>query len=63
MLREELSGMLPEPEHDRMVDCNPPLDSLLQREHKGADQPFQLPRSILDGPIRLGLVRRRRLEH
>eukprot|EP00969_Alexandrium_andersonii_P272377 12037959-Alexandrium_andersonii.AAC.1 len=32
--------MLHEPEHDRMAHRDLPLDSLLKREHAGADHPF-----------------------
>eukprot|EP00969_Alexandrium_andersonii_P034829 1523852-Alexandrium_andersonii.AAC.1 len=41
----ELPGMLDEPEHDRVVYWEPPLDPLLQHKHQGADQPLELPRS------------------
>eukprot|EP00969_Alexandrium_andersonii_P152488 6743013-Alexandrium_andersonii.AAC.1 len=33
-LREELPGMLDEPEHYRVVDWDLPLDHLLQRQHQ-----------------------------
>eukprot|EP00969_Alexandrium_andersonii_P124691 5511893-Alexandrium_andersonii.AAC.1 len=55
--------MLNQPEHDRVVDWDLPLGPLLQRQHKGADQPFELPYGILDGSVRLRPIHRRRLEH
>eukprot|EP00969_Alexandrium_andersonii_P233795 10323446-Alexandrium_andersonii.AAC.1 len=55
--------MLREPEHDRVVDRDLPLDPFLKPKHEGADQPFRLPHVVLDGPVRLRRVRRRRLEH
>eukprot|EP00969_Alexandrium_andersonii_P192806 8517418-Alexandrium_andersonii.AAC.1 len=63
VLREELAGVLHQPEHHRMAHRDPPLESLPKRQHQGADQPLELPRRILDGTVGLRFVRRRRLEH
>eukprot|EP00969_Alexandrium_andersonii_P053613 2358570-Alexandrium_andersonii.AAC.1 len=63
VLREELSGMLHQPEHGRMVYRDLPLDPLLKRQHRGADQPRELPRRVLDGTVGLRFVRGRRPEH
>eukprot|EP00969_Alexandrium_andersonii_P104803 4624163-Alexandrium_andersonii.AAC.1 len=53
--------MLDEPEHNQMIHRHLPLDPRLERQHEGADQPFELLDGFLQRAIGLWLVRRRRL--
>eukprot|EP00969_Alexandrium_andersonii_P353378 15439753-Alexandrium_andersonii.AAC.1 len=39
VLRQQLAGMLDEPEHRRAIRSRLPLDPRLKRQHQGADQP------------------------
>eukprot|EP00969_Alexandrium_andersonii_P339532 15008633-Alexandrium_andersonii.AAC.1 len=56
VLRQQLAGVLEQPEHRRVAHGHLPLDPRRKRQREGADRPFELLRGIPQGAVGLRLV-------
>ena len=63
VLRDELGGVLHEPEQDRVVDGDLALDPALEGQQEGANHALDLLDPVLDHPVALRLVGRGGLRH